>query len=137
MDVLVGFEFDHGKASFARGRQHINHCPVRSRECRDLGILESSAKFSVEMSEIEYRQRLQPALWMHSPQRMIPWPLRMANLSNASNQRPEIFLIRIGEDSFGPPHAENNLGRTTKRCRIVGEPRLSELQTMPAKGNFR
>lgn len=67
MNVLVGFEFDHGKAPFARYRQHINHGAVGSRKCENLRIEARRIQPAIQGADVFHHQRFQPAFGMQPP----------------------------------------------------------------------
>src|SRR3984957_13535377 len=100
MNVFVSLEFDYRKASIPREREHINHGAVRGGERRHLRIQGRRIQALVYRSYLANDQRLQPALRMQPPQRMIARSLGMPYLANALDQAGEVQDIVFAENRF-------------------------------------
>src|SRR5207245_175165 len=108
MNVFVRLKFYYGKAPLARGGEHIDHRPIRSREGRHLRIKARRIQPFIQYGHILNHQRLQPAFRTEPPQSMFPRTLGMAHFTDAAKRAHESRGILLAQDSLFRPDPEHN-----------------------------
>ncbi len=133
VEIFVGFEFDDGQSRVTSYRENVNHRPIRCGECGNLGIHGFRPQPPIERRNVAGDERFQPALRMHSPQRMVLGTILMTDCRRQPHQIGKLRFVLQVENALLRPHAKSDFLAALEIPRIVRNPRLGEFKPMPPK----
>jgi hypothetical protein len=95
--VFVGLQFNHRQPALASERKDIDHSAVGRRKRGHLRIDAFRSQTSVERLDISEHHRLQPALRMHTPERVRLGAIFVTNRRGQLHQIDELGFIALVE----------------------------------------
>src|SRR5215471_7150147 len=107
MNVFVGFELQNRQPRLASAGQDVDHGPIRGGKCRNLRVRVRGVEPGINRCNALENQRLQPALGIHSPQRIVTIRSRIARRYNRLRKLREDRFCLWGKASLKAGHAED------------------------------